>query len=117
MVALTEKELSKSDSLDWHEIETQLAEIGVPFLPLSWEDEFLMAENLQNYFAEVIARLSHICREVKSLSQKEKDELKAKKINWITLRNKYRSLILSERQSILLKLMKENKNLSENYAY
>lgn len=115
MVALTEKELTKSDSLDWHEIENQLAEIGVPFLPLSWEDEFLMAENLQNYFAEVIARISHICREVERVSQKE--DLKAKKIKWIILRNKYRQLSLSERQGILLKLMKENKYLSENYAY
>lgn len=117
MVALTEKELPKSDSMDWQEIESQLAEIGVPFLPLSWEDEFLMAENLQNYFAEVIARMSHVCREVSGLSQKEIGDLKAKKISWITLRNEYRRLGLSERQSILLKLMQENKYLSEKYAY
>lgn len=117
MVALTEKELPKSDSMDWREIESQLAEIGVPFLHLSWEDEFLMAENLQNYFAEVIARMSHICREVAGLSQKESEELKAKKISWIILRNEYRRLSLSERQNILLKLMKENKYLSEKYAY
>lgn len=117
MVVLTEKELPKSDSMDWQEIESQLAEIGVPFLPLSWEDEFLMAENLQNYFAEVIARMSHICREVENLSEKEKEEFKAKKISWITLRNEYRRLNLRERQNILLKLMKENKYLSEKYAY
>lgn len=117
MVALTEKELPKSDSMDWQEIESQLAEIGVPFLPLSWEDEFLMAENLQNYFAEVIARISHVCREVVGLSQKEIEDLKAKKINWITLRNEYRRLNLLERQNILLKLMQENKHLSEKYAY
>ena len=117
MVALTEKELPKSDSMNWQEIESQLAEIGVPFLPLSWEDEFLMAENLQNYFAEVIARMSHICREVAGLSQKESEELKVKKISWITLRNEYRRLNLQERQNILLKLMKENKYLSEKYVY
>jgi|688.fasta_scaffold2281800_1 hypothetical protein len=117
MVALTEKKLPKSDSMDRQEIESQLVEIGVPFLPLSWEDEFLMAENLQNYFAEVIARMSHICREVEGLSQKESEDLKTKKISWITLRNEYRRLNLLERQNILLKLMKENKYLSEKYAY
>lgn len=63
MVALTEKELPKSDSMDWPEIESQLAEIGMPFLHLSWQDEFLMAENLQIFFAEVIARMSNIFRE------------------------------------------------------
>lgn len=117
MVALTEKELAKSDSLDWQEIEHELTKIGVPFLFLSWEDEFLMAENLQNYFAEVIARLSHICRESDNLTAFEKENLKAKKIEWITLRNKYRQHNLSERQRILLDLMKENKFLSETYAY
>lgn len=117
MVALTEKKLPKSDSMDRQEIESQLAEIGVPFLPLSWDDEFLMAENLQNYFAEVIAQLSHICRESDKLMVFEKEDLKAKKIGWITLRNKYRQLDLSERQRILLDLIKENKYLSEKYAY
>jgi hypothetical protein len=32
--------------MDWREIESQLVKISVPFLPLSWKDEFLMAENL-----------------------------------------------------------------------
>ncbi len=117
MVALTEKELPKNDSLDWWDIENELTEIRVPFLALSWNDEFLMAENLQNYFAEAIARLSHICREMQSLSEKEKEQLKAKKISWLNLRNKYRQLDLSERQRILLDLMKENKYLSEKYVY
>ena len=115
--SINRKKLPKSDSMDRQEIESQLVEIGVPFLPLSWEDEFLMAENLQNYFAEVIARMSHICREVEGLSQKESEDLKTKKISWITLRNEYRRLNLLERQNILLKLMKENKYLSEKYAY
>lgn len=117
MTVITEKKSPIDDSMDWHEIHNQLAEIGVPFYPKSWEDEFLMAENLQNYFAEVIARMSHICREVAGLSQEEIEDLKSKKINWITLRNEYRRLNLSERQNILLKLMKENKYLSEKYAY
>lgn len=117
MIVITEKESPVDDSIDWHEIHNQLAEIGVPFYPKSWSDEFLMAENLQNYFAEVIARMSHICREVENLSEKEKEDLKTKKIGWITLRDQYRRLNLSERQNILLKLMKENKYLSEKYAY
>ena len=117
MGAIIEQKSVTRDSLDWWKIEYELAKIGVPFLPLSWEDEFLMAENLQNYFAEVITRLSHIGRESDNLTAFEKEDLKAKKIVWITLRNKYRQLDLSERQRILLDLMKENKYLSETYAY
>jgi hypothetical protein len=117
MVELLDKETANRDSLDLWDIENELAAIGVPFWALSWDDEFLMAENLQNYFAEVIAQLSHICRESDKLMVFEKEDLKAKKIGWITLRNKYRQLDLSERQRILLDLIKENKYLSEKYAY
>lgn len=77
MVALTEKELTKSDSLDWQEIEHELTEIGVPFLPLSWKDEFLMAENLQNYFAEVIAGYSLLELEEESKEKQDVAKLAA----------------------------------------
>lgn len=112
VVALTEKELPKSDSMDWREIESQLAEIGVPFLHLSWEDEFLMAENLQNYFAEVIAGYSLL--ELKEEENENVDE--AKLIAWenasielIRERNKYFKYSLKERQALLIRLMKEAK--------
>jgi hypothetical protein len=116
MVALTEQELAKSDSLDWHEIETQLAEIGVKFLPLSWEDEFLMAENLQNYFAEVIAGYSLL--ELREEENEKVDE--AKLIAWenasielIRERSKYFKYSLSERQTLLIRLMKEAKKIEK----
>ncbi len=116
MVALTEKELPKSDSMDWQEIESQLAEIGVPFLPLSWEDEFLMAENLQNYFAEVIAGYSLL--ELQEEENVKVDE--AKLIAWenasielIRERSKYFKYSLKERQSLLIRLMKEAKEVEK----
>lgn len=112
MVALTDKELPKSDSMNWQEIESQLAEIGVPFLPLSWEDEFLMAENLQNYFAEVIAGYSLL--ELREEENQKIDE--AKLIAWenasielIRERGKYFKYSLKERQVLLIRLMKEAK--------
>ncbi len=112
MVALTEVELAKSDSLDWQEIETELAEIGVPFLSLSWEDEFLMAENLQNYFAEVIAGYSLL--ELREEENEKVDEVKLS--NWekasikvMLERAKYFKYSLMERQRLLIRLMKEAK--------
>ena len=112
MVALTEKKLRKGDSMDWQEIESQLAEIGVPFLPLSWEDEFLMSENLQNYFAEVIAGYSLL-----ELQEEENEKVnEAKLISWenvsvelIRERSEYFKYSLRERQVLLIRLMKEAK--------
>ncbi len=114
MVALTEIELAKSNSLDWHEIETELTEIGVPFLPLSWEDEFLIAENLQNYFAEVIAGCSLL-----ELEEENKEKADIAKLGvWekisltvIRERNKYFNYSLKERQKLLIWLMKEAKKI------
>lgn len=108
---------TERESLDSWLIESQLAEIGVPYLPLSWQDEFLMAENLQNYFAEVIAKISHIKREFESLNLEERTKLDSTKLKWIQLSRVYRQLNLAERQQILINLMKDNKYLSENYDY
>ena len=95
-------------SLESWQIESQLAEIGVPYIPISWTDGFLMAENLQNYFAEVIAKFSHIKRK----DGVEKVELKNKKLKWINLRNQYPFFDFSEKQQLLINLMTENKYLS-----
>ena len=103
-----EVEIENRRSMDSWQIESQLAEIGVPYIEVSWTDEFLIRENLQNYFAEVIAKFSHIKRK----SGIDSKLLKDKKIIWTKLRDKYAFLDLAERQQLIINLMKENKYLS-----
>ena len=50
--------LKKEESLELSYIESQLSEMGIPFSPISWTDRFLIAEKLQNYFAEILAGYS-----------------------------------------------------------
>jgi hypothetical protein len=94
--------------MDSGQIESQLTEIGVPYIEISWTDEFLIRENLQNYFAEVIAKFSHIKRKKGTETQLLKD----KKLKWAELREKYAFFDLAERQQLVINLMKENKYLS-----
>ena len=103
-----EVEIENRKSMDSWQIESQLAEIGVPYIEISWTDEFLIRENLQNYFAEVIAKFSHIKRK----NGKESQALKNKKLTWIELREKYAFFDIAERQQLVINLMKENKYLS-----
>lgn len=110
METLTHPEvgIDNRKSMDLEQIESQLAEIGVPFIEISWTDEFLIRENLQNYFAEVIAKFSHIKRKQGTESQSLKD----RKLKWVELREKYAFFDLAERQQLVINLMKENKYLS-----
>jgi hypothetical protein len=103
-----EIEIDNKKSMDSWQIESQLAEIGVPYIEVSWTDEFLIRENLQNYFAEVIAKFSHIKRKTGTESQSLKD----RKLKWAELREKYAFFDLAERQQLVINLMKENKYLS-----
>jgi hypothetical protein len=103
-----EVEIDNRKSMESWQIESQLAEIGVPYIEVSWTDEFLIRENLQNYFAEVIAKFSHIKRKKGTESQSLKD----KKLKWAELREKYAFFDLAERQQLVINLMKENKYLS-----
>jgi hypothetical protein len=102
-----EVEIDHRKSMESWQIESQLAEIGVPYIEVSWTDEFLIRENLQNYFAEVIAKFSHIKRKKGTESQSLKD----KKLKWVELRDKYAFFDLAERQQLVIDLMKENKYL------
>jgi hypothetical protein len=72
-----EKPTDERESFESWEIESQLAEIGVPYLSHSWQDEFLMAENLQNYFAEVIAGYSLL-----EMQEEEKENPNPSKIKF-----------------------------------
>jgi hypothetical protein len=110
METLTHPEIriDNRKSMDSWQIEIQLAEIGVPYIEISWTDEFLIHENLQNYFAEVIAKFSHIKRKKGIESQLMKD----KKMQWAELRDKYVFFDLAERQQLVINLMKENKYLT-----
>jgi hypothetical protein len=80
----------------------------VPYIKVSWTDEFLIRENLQNYFAEVIAKFSHIKRNKGT----ESKALKDRKLMWAELREKYAFFDLAERQQLAIDLMRENKYLS-----
>jgi hypothetical protein len=110
MTTLTHPEIKIDNrrSMELWQIENQLAEIGVPYIEVSWTDEFLIRENLQNYFAEVIAKFSHIKRKKGTESQLLKD----RKLKWVELREKYAFFDLAERQQLVINLMKENKYLS-----
>jgi hypothetical protein len=103
-----EIDLDNRKSMDSWQIENQLAEIGVPYIEVSWTDEFLIRENLQNYFAEVIAKFSHIKRKKGTETQL----MKNRKLEWAELREKYAFFDLAQRQQLVINLMKENKYLS-----
>jgi hypothetical protein len=103
-----EIEIDHRKSMDSWQIESQLAEIGVPYIEVSWTDEFLIRENLQNYFAEVIAKFSHIKRKKVTETQ----AMKNRKLGWVELREKYAFFDLAERQQLVINLMKENKYLA-----
>ena len=98
----------KEESLELSYIESQLSEMGIPFSPISWTDRFLIAEDLQNYFAKVIAKFSHIKRK----NGEEIQSLKDRKLIWIELREKYAFFDLAQKQQLILNLMEENKYLS-----
>jgi hypothetical protein len=103
-------------SLESWQIESQLAEIGVPYIPISWTDGFLMAENLQNYFAEVIAGYSLL-----ELEEEKKENIDFEKLKqWevislkaIKERQKYHDVYSKDTQKVLLWLMKEAKNIEK----
>ena len=122
MAALLEKKvvLTQSKALAPWQIQSQLAEIGIPYIPISWNDEFLMAENLQNYFAEVLAGYSLL-----ELREEEKDVVDIEKLKrWeavslkvIQEKNKYHLYDLAKTQKLLLWLMKEAKNIEKLRQY
>ena len=114
MTAIIDKNIPQKDSLSMWDIERELNKIGVPFVQISWEDEFLMAENLQNYFAEVVATFSYIRRNGKDYTVEDRN-LKNRKLRWLDLRNKHYSLSFSEKQQLLIDLMREGKYLSAKY--
>jgi hypothetical protein len=108
--------LSQKESLESWQIESQLAAIGVPYIPISWTDGFLLAENLQNYFAEVIAGYSLL--ELEEEKKENVDFEKLKKWEAISLkaikeRQKYHDVHSAETQKTLLWLMKETKNIEK----
>ena len=108
--------LKKEESLEFSYIESQLSEMGIPFSPISWTDRFLIAEDLQNYFAEILASYSLL-----ELMEEDKDKPDINKmeiwdgicLNVIRERNKYYqyNYNLQKEQQLLLWLMKEYKIL------
>ena len=110
MATLThsETEIDNRKSMESWQIESQLAEIGVPYIEVSWTDEFLIRENLQNYFAEIFAKFSHIKRK----KDTENQSLEDRQLNWVKVQNKYHFFNLAERQQLVIDLMRENKYLA-----
>jgi hypothetical protein len=110
METLTHPEIEIDDrkSMESWQIESQLAEIGVPYIEVSWTDEYLIHDNLRNYFAEVIAKFSHI--EIRT--DTENQLLKDRQLKWIQLRRKYAFFDLAESQQLVIDLMGENKYLT-----
>lgn len=106
--------LKKEESLELSYIESQLSEIGVPFSPISWTDRFLIAEKLQNYFAEILAGYSllELMEEDKENPDVDKMEIwDGISLNVIRERKKYYQYNLQKEQQLLLWLMKEYKIL------
>jgi hypothetical protein len=107
----------KEESLELSYIESQLSEIGIPFTPISWTDRFLIAEDLQNYFAEILAGYSLL-----ELMEEDKEKPDINKmemwdgicLNVIRERKKYyqNNYNLQNEQQLLLRLMKDNKYLA-----
>ena len=111
-----EVEIENRKSMDSWQIESQLAEIGVPYIEVSWTDEFLIRENLQNYFAEVIAVYSLL--ELHEESKKSPNVKKLKEwadssSDMIHERRKYYQYNFEETQQLLLWLMKESKKVEQ----
>jgi hypothetical protein len=118
MATLThsEVEIDKRNSMESWQIESQLAEIGVPYIEVSWTDEFLIRENLQNYFAEIIAGYSLL--ELQEENKERPDFKKLKEWERISLKvikekRKYHQYNLKETQQLLLWLMKESKKVEQ----
>jgi hypothetical protein len=111
-----EVEIDNRKSMDLCQIESQLAEIGVPYIEVSWTDGFLISENLQNYFAEIIAGYSLL-----ELQEENKESPNLKKLKgWadssldmIHERRKYHQYNLEETQQLLIWLMKESKKIEQ----
>ncbi len=109
-----EIEIDNRKSMDSWQIESQLAEIGVPYIEVSWTDSFLISENLQNYFADIIAAYSSLELQEEN---KENPDLKKLKdwqnssLNIIHERRKYHQYNFIETQQLLLWLMKESKKV------
>ena len=110
----------KEESLELSYIENQLSEMGISFTPISWTDRFLIAERLQNYFAEILAGYSLL-----ELMEEDKENPDVNKIeiwdnvslNIIRERKKHYQYNLLKEQQLLLWLMKEYKileNLRKN---
>ena len=111
-----EVEIDNRKSMDSWQIESQLAEIGVPYIEVSWTDEFLIRENLQNYFAEIIAGYSLL--ELREESKKSPNVKKLKEwadssSDMIHERKKYYQYNFEETQHLLLWLMKESKKVEQ----
>lgn len=110
----------KEESLELSYIESQLSEMGIPFTPISWTDRFLIAERLQNYFAEILAGYSllELMEEDKENPNVDKIEMwDSVSLNIIRERKKYYQYNLLKEQQLLLWLMKEYKileNLRKN---
>ena len=110
----------KEESLELTYIESQLSEMGIPFSPISWTDRFLVAERLQNYFAEILAGYSllELMEEDKENPNVDKIEMwDSVSLNIIRERQKYYQYNLLKEQQLLLWLMKEYKileNLRKN---
>jgi len=106
----------KEESLELSYIESQLSEMGIPFSPISWTDKFLIAEKLQNYFAEILAGYSLL--ELMEEDEENPDINKIKSwddisLNIIKERKKYyqSNYNLQKEQQLLLELMREYKIL------
>jgi hypothetical protein len=108
--------LRREESLELSYIESQLLKMGISFTPISWTDRFLIAEDLQNYFAEILASYSLL-----ELMEEDKDKPDINKmeiwdgicLNVIRERKKYyqNNYNLQNEQQLLLWLMKEYKIL------
>ena len=111
-----EIKIDNRKSMESWQIKSQLAEIGVPYIEVSWTDSFLISENLQNYFAEIIAGYSML-----ELEEEGKDKPNLKKLKeWeessldvIHERRKYHQYNFMETQQLLLWLMKESKKVEQ----
>ena len=111
-----EVEIDNRKSMDSWQIESQLAEIGVPYIEVSWTDEFLIRENLQNYFAEIIAgyALLELQEESKeSPNVKKLKEWADNSLDMIHEKRKYYQYNLRETQQLLIWLMKESKKVEQ----
>jgi isopropylmalate/homocitrate/citramalate synthase len=111
-----EVEIDNRKSMDSWQIKSQLAEIGVPYIEVSWTDSFLISENLQNYFAEIIAGYSLLELQEENKEKpnlKKLKELENSSLDIVHERRKYHQYNLKETQQLLLWLMKESKKVEQ----